>query len=118
MKNIIANASRKPPVKSIKNRNLKKDLLYQSMFNFTYAGKCEIFIQTRYDKFEVVARGIHFLDDIFVFTPNYFKRWSFETLYLAILAFNSMIKKVTESMDWYKPELFQSKEVYEEITIE
>ena len=54
-----------------KNKNLNISVLLQYMFNFQYAGKANIFITYQYNKFVLVHQGIHIIQDIFTFSPNY-----------------------------------------------
>ena len=105
------------PHRSIKNKNLKLDLLLQRMFDFTYAGKANIFIHHKRDKFIVTAVGVHLVDDIYTFSPNFKKSWSYDNLYCAILAFNKIVNFITSSLDWYSPECFQGQEIYNELFI-
>ena len=105
----------KQPKKSIKNRNMSLDMLLMTMFNFQYAGKANIYIHTRYNKFELVHQGVHIVEDIFLFSPNYVKRYKFDSLYQAIKAFNLSVQIVTSSMDWFNPEAFKGTQLYDEI---
>lgn len=85
------------------------------MFNLDFAGKASIFITTSRKKYMVVASGVHFVDDIFLFTPNYRRCWYCDKLYTAILIFNTLVKQITSSLDWFSPEFEQN--VYDEIFI-
>ena len=102
------------PHRCIKNKNQKLDLLLQQLFNFTYAGKAHIFITKRKENYIVVCEGVQFVEDIFCFAPNYFHRFKADTLYNAIKIFNLCVKKLTESMDWFYPDMFKD---YSEIFI-
>lgn len=106
---------KKPLKQSLKNKNMKLDLLLMQMFNFRYAGKCNIFIHTRRDKFELVHDGVHIVEDLFTFSPNYLVRFKFDSLYDAISAFNLSVRIVTSSMDWYSTECFKGQKIYDEI---
>lgn len=101
--------------RSIKRKNMKLDLLLMNMFSFSYAGKCHVFIHTRYDKYELVTDKVHIVEDIFTFSPNYIARYKFDTLYQAILAFNKVVSIIVSSMDWFNPELFNGTVIYDEI---
>lgn len=89
-----------------------------SLFNFQYAGKADVFITIKYKKYCVIASGIHIVDDIYVFAPHYKHEFQADSLYSAILIFNKVIQFITSSMDWYKPEIFDTQNVYQEIIIE
>lgn len=102
---------------SIKNKNMTMDHLLMRMFNFDYAGKCSVFLHKRGNDFELVHQGVHLVDDIFTFSPNYIKRYKFESLYLAILAFNRTVQIITSSMDWYEAGMFGTNRVYDELFI-
>lgn len=112
---MVYNGSYKKPDRSIKNKNMKMDLLLMRLFDFTYAGKAHIFITKRREKFVVIVQGVHLVEDIFVFAPNYVHRFQFDSLYKAIIVFNKVVQFLTSSMDWYTPE-FQ-KNIYSEIFI-
>lgn len=101
--------------RSFKNKNQSLDMLLQQMFNFQYAGKVNIFIHTRYDKFELVHDGVHIVEDVFVFSPHYVKRFKFDSLYQAICAFNLSVRIICNSMDWYSPEVFKGSAIYDEV---
>lgn len=101
--------------RNIKNKNQKLDLLLQQMFSFQYAGKANIFIHTRYDKFELVISGVHIVEDIYCFAPHYKKCYKFESLYTAIKAFNTVVLIIVSSMDWFTPETFKGTSIYDEI---
>lgn len=105
----------KKPNRSIKNKNQKINILLMQLFDFTYAGKAHIFITKQYDNFVVVAQGVHFVEDIFTFSPNYFHRFNFETLYQAIDCYNKCVREITSSMDWFSPDMFDDP--YKEIFI-
>ena len=101
----------------MKNKNLKKDLLLMSLFDFTYAGKCNMFITKKYDKYCVVLTGVHLVKDIYVFAPHYKHEFKYDNLYDAIICFNKIIQFITSSMDWYSPEVFDTSNVYAEVFI-
>lgn len=101
----------------IKNKNMKLDLFLMSAFTFEYAGKCHVFIHTRRNKFELVHQGVHIVEDIYTFSPNYISRYLFDDLYHAILAFNKSVMLIVNTMDWYKPDLFVPYINYEEVFI-
>lgn len=103
--------------RNITNKNMKTDLLLQYCFNFQYAGKCTVFIHTRRDKFELVHQGVHLVQDIFTFSPNFTARFEFDTLYQAILAFNKTVQILTSSMDWYDPKVYKNNNIYKELFI-
>lgn len=103
--------------RSIKNRNMKLDLLLMEMFSFRYAGKCHVFLHTRKDKIELVFQGVHLVEDIYTFSPNYIARYKFDSLYQAIQAFNLSVRIICSSMDWFSPELFIGSAVYDELFI-
>ena len=104
--------------KSIKNKNVSKDLLIMQCFDFVYAGKAHVFIHIRYDKYELVVTGVHIVEDIYIFSPNYKSRYLFDKLYTAIRAFNIVVGiLVNGSMDWYSPDLFETRELYNELFI-
>lgn len=87
-------------------------------FDFVYAGKAHVFIHTRYDKYELVVTGVHIVEDIYTFAPNYKKRYVFEKLYTAIKAFNVVCSIIlNNNLDWYSPELFETREIYNELFI-
>ena len=67
---MVYNGSYKSPGRSIKNKNLKTDLLFMCLFDFTYAGKAHVFITKRREKFEVIIQGAHLVEDIFVSACN------------------------------------------------
>ena len=117
MNKVIHSQYKITKTKCLKNKNLSLDMILQSMFNFTYAGKCQIFIKTSYDKFQVVHQGIHIVEDIFLFTPNFYKRFTFDSLYQAVVAFNKTVQFITSSMDWFEPEVFKGTALYDQITI-
>lgn len=104
--------------RSIKNKNMSTDLLLMSMFRFDYAGKAQVFIHKRFDKFELVVSGVHIVEDIYAFSKNYTKRYKFNSLYYAVLGFNTVVQIITNSMDWFNKECFQGSEVYNELFIE
>lgn len=101
--------------RSIKNHNQKLEILLQKMFSFQYAGKANIFIHTRYDNFELVIQGVHIVENIYCFAPNFTKRYKFESLYTAIKAFNIVVSIIVSSMDWFTPEVFKGSMLYDEI---
>lgn len=103
--------------RSIKNRNMKLDFLLMEMFSFRYAGKAHVFIHTRKDKFELVHQGVHLVEDIYTFSPNYIARYKFDSLYQAIQAFNLSVRIICSSMDWFSPGLFIGTVVYDELFI-
>ena len=105
----------KKPIRSIKNKNQKIQLLLMQMFDFTYAGKAHIYITKHYDKYTVIAQGIHIVEDIYTFSPNYYHRFRFDTLYQAIISFNKLVQFVSSNMDWYSPDMFE--DIYSEIFI-
>lgn len=115
IKNSLGSTQKKIKKRSIKNRNQKLDILLQQMFNFQYAGKANIFIHTRYDNFELVIQGVHIVENIYCFAPNFVKRYKFESLYTAIKAFNIVVSIVASSMDWFTPEVFKGSAIYDEI---
>lgn len=121
MKNINLYGGSKGSVrKSIKNRNLDKGILLQSMFHLNYAGKANIFIDynkiTR--KYKLVIQGVHIVEDVFCFSENYIKRYEFESLYYAIRGFQIVNNILMSNMDWYDPDLFATSNVYDEIFLE
>ena len=87
------------------------------MFNFDYAGKANIFIHYTKPYYIVTASGIHFVDDIYTFSPNYKRHWKFKKLYNAIYCFNQLVSFTCSSMDWFNPEVFETSKVYEELFI-
>lgn len=103
--------------RSIKNKNMKLDFLLIEMFSFRYAGKCEVFIHTRKDKYELVHQGIHIVEDIYTFSPNYIARYKFDSLYQAIQAFNLTVRIICSSIDWFSPETFIGTAIYDELFI-
>lgn len=104
-------------MRSLKNRNMKKDLLLQYLFDFTYAGKAHVFIHYQNKKYVVTAQGVHLVEDLYVFSPNYKRSWRCESLYDAVFIFNEIVHFITSNMDWYSPELFDTYKVYDEIFI-
>lgn len=102
-------------MRSIKNKNMKKDLLLMSMFDFTYAGKAHVFIHYKNKQFIVTAAGVHLVDNIYTFSPNFKRSWKVKSLYDAINIFNEIVHFMTSTLDWYSPELFETDKVYEEI---
>lgn len=105
----------KKKYRSLTNQNLKTDLLLQSLFNFQYAGKCNIFISKSRDKYVVICQGVHFVEDIYLFTPNFYHRIKAESLYQAIDIFNKCVSQVVSSMDWYDPDSYSPEKIYSEI---
>lgn len=119
MKNIQMNVYQLPKKRSIKNKNMKMDMFLQSNFNFSYAGKCSIFISKQKNSYYVVHQNVHIVEDIFLFCPNYYAKFKFEDLYCAILGFNKSVKIILSSMDWYTPDLFETKGIdYSEVFLE
>lgn len=116
-KEIHCVTSKKTKKRCIKNKNQKLDLLLMQMFDFTYAGKCHIFLHTRFDKFELVVDGVHIVENIYCFSPHYKKYYQFEKLYTAIKAFNVVVQIITNNLDWFSPECFEGMEIYNELFI-
>lgn len=117
MMNIQLRATNKKGIKSIKNKNIETGILLQRMFSFTYAGKAEVFIYKQYDKFVLVHQGVHLVQDIYTFSPNYIAKFKFDSLYQAIIAFNKTVQIITDSMDWYNSDCFKGSAVYDELFI-
>lgn len=116
MNNIVMQSDvKKTKSQSFKNKNIKTDLLLMQMFDFTYAGKAHVFIHKSRDKYELVHQGVHLVEDIYTFSKNYTARYKFESLYMAIVAFNHSVQIITSSMDWYNPDCFEGYQVYDEI---
>lgn len=112
---MVYNGTYKNSGRSIKNKNMKMDLLLMRLFDFTYAGKAHVFITKRCEKYVVIIQGAHLVDDIYVFAPNYVHRLQADSLYKAILIFNKVVQFLTSSMDWYTPEMMNN--IYDEIFI-
>lgn len=117
MKNLQLRGSLKVGVKSIKNKNVELGILLQRMFSFSYAGKAEVFIYKQYDKFVLVQQGVHLVEDIYTFSPNYIARFKFDSLYQAICGFNKTVQIITDSMDWYNADCFKGSALYDELFI-
>ena len=94
---------------------MRKGLLLYKMFNFDYAGKASIFITYNNKKYCVVASGIHFVEDIYVFSPHYKRSWKCDKLYTAINIFNKLVEFTVSTLDWYSEDF--EKNIYEELFI-
>ena len=105
--------------RNYKKKNMKKEFMLMDLFHFVYVGKADIYLSynSRKQKFLMIVTGVHIVQDIFCFTPNYHCQHEFDSLYQAIKGFNKVVGILIDSMDWYDPEIFDSDLVYDEITI-
>lgn len=103
-------------IQSFKKRNLTKEMAIMDLFHFVYAGKADIYIFFQKGFYYLVIDGVHIVENIYCFTPNHTHRYKFEKLYTAILAFNTVVNILINSMDWYYPDMFD-KYIYDEVTV-
>lgn len=93
---------------------MKKHLTYKQIlnnaFNFTYAGVCDVFISCFKSKYTVVCSGFTYDGINYFFSKNRCCRYTYDDLYHAILCFNKITKELVSSMDWYKPDYFNSED--------
>lgn len=87
-------------------KQLNSKQILMSSFNFTYAGCCFVSIVPNRKKFTVCSEGVHIYKDYVSFMPDYKVRFTYDDLYTAICQFNYLIKRITESMDYFKTDHF------------
>ena len=88
----------------MKKLSIKQILM--SSFNFTYAGQVFVTIVPQRNKFTVCSNGVHILQDIVSFLPDYKVRYTYDDLYTAICQFDYIIKRIIESKDWFNKNHF------------
>lgn len=105
--------------RSYKNKNMKKSMYLQDCFHLAYAGKADIFISFNdlKKKYELIISGVHIVEDVYAFTSRYSKHYYFDSLYNAIKAFNLVLNILTSTTDWYNPDMFDSRYIYDEIKV-
>lgn len=103
--------------RSYKKRNMKEEMYLMDLFHFVYAGKADIFITKKNRNYRLIISGVHIVEDTFCFTPHVTKRYDFQSLYYAIKAFNIVVQILTNTVDWYDPDLFCTSKVFDEVTI-
>ena len=77
-----------------------------SSFNFTYAGQIFVTIVPQRKKYTVCSNGVQIYKDIVLFLPDYKVRYTYDELYQAICQFDYIIKRITESKDWFNKNHF------------
>lgn len=84
-------------------------------FNFQYAGIVNIHITRNKYKYVVACSGFNLETQIYFFNKEKKFRKSFYTLGEAIQCFNYLVEQICCTMDWFKPDFFESFEFYKNI---
>lgn len=91
---------------------IRKTLTYKQLieqcFNFQYAGIANVFITMTRNKYTVCSSGFEVIDSITFFKKDKtYIRKSYNDLYEAILTYNYLVRCLTDSLDWYHPDLYK-----------
>lgn len=63
---------------------------------------CFVSIAPNRHKYTVYSNGVHIYNDHVSFMHDYKVRFTYDDLYIAIQQFNYLVKRIIESLDWYK----------------
>lgn len=63
---------------------------------------CFVSIAPNRKKYTVYSNGVHIYKDYVSFLHDYKVRYTYDDLYVAIQQFNYLVKRIIESLDWYK----------------